>query len=89
MQIAEGTAVALGEIVREVQKCSDLISEIALASNEQAQGVSQVNIGLQQIDQVIQTKQHHVEFTHIPRRQNQRADRLAQAATAQAKTMFN
>jgi methyl-accepting chemotaxis protein len=54
MRIAEGTAEALNEIVTEISKCSNLISEIAVASNEQAQGVSQVNIGLQQIDQVIQ-----------------------------------
>lgn len=39
-----------------------------------------------QIDQVIQTKQHDVAFTHIPRTQNHRADRLAKAATQQATT---
>lgn len=54
MRIAESTSQALDKIVNEITKCSDLIAEIASASNEQAQGVSQVNIGLQQIDQVIQ-----------------------------------
>ncbi len=52
--IAERTASSLEEIVQEISKVTDLIAEIAAASNEQAQGVSQVNLGLQQIDQVIQ-----------------------------------
>ena len=53
-QIAERTAAALEEIVGSIGKVSDLIEEIAAASNEQAQGIVQVNIGMQQIDQVIQ-----------------------------------
>ena len=53
-QIAERTAEALGEIVGSIGKVSDLVEEIATSSNEQAQGISQVNIGMQQIDQVIQ-----------------------------------
>ena len=52
--IAEQTAEALGEIVGSISKVTDLIGEIAAASNEQAQGIAQVNIGMQQIDQVIQ-----------------------------------
>ncbi len=35
-------------------RLSKVIGEIAAASNEQAQGISQINVGLQQIDQVIQ-----------------------------------
>jgi len=53
-KIAELTAESLDEIVTAVTKVTDLIAEIAAASNEQANGVSQINIGLQQIDQVIQ-----------------------------------
>ncbi|WP_321368706.1 bacteriohemerythrin [uncultured Desulfuromusa sp.] len=53
-KIAERTAEALDEIVGSISKVSDLIEEIAASSNEQAQGISQVNIGMQQIDQVIQ-----------------------------------
>ena len=52
--IAERTSEALSEIVGSITKVTDLVSEIAAASNEQAQGISQVNIGLNQIDQVIQ-----------------------------------
>jgi methyl-accepting chemotaxis protein len=53
-QIAERTAKALSEIVNSISKTSDLIAEISVASQEQAQGVGQINTGLQQIDQVIQ-----------------------------------
>ena len=53
-QTAEKTAEALSEIVVSITKVTDLVSEIAAASNEQAQGISQVNQGLGQIDQVIQ-----------------------------------
>ncbi|EAT17097.1 HAMP domain-containing protein [Desulfuromonas acetoxidans] len=52
--IAEQTAEALTEIVSEIGKVSDLISEITIASKEQAEGVNQINIGISQIDQVTQ-----------------------------------
>jgi len=53
-EIANKTAVALGEIVTAATKVTDLINEIAAASNEQAEGITQVNQGLSQIDQVTQ-----------------------------------
>ncbi len=53
-QIADRTAQALTDIVSSISKTSDLIDEISVASQEQAQGISQINTGLQQIDQVIQ-----------------------------------
>ncbi len=53
-RIAQKTAEALGEIVGSITKVSDLVGEIAAASNEQAQGMIQVNQGLQQIDQSVQ-----------------------------------
>jgi len=53
-RIAEGTATALEEIVSSVLKVNDLIAEIAAAGTEQAQGISQINIGLGQIDQAVQ-----------------------------------
>ncbi|MCK5227258.1 MAG: HAMP domain-containing protein, partial [Desulfobulbaceae bacterium] len=52
--IANQTAESLGEIVSSVTKVTDLVGEIAAASNEQAEGISQVNQGLTQIDQVTQ-----------------------------------
>ncbi len=53
-QIAGQTSEALREIVSRVGKVTDLVAEIAAASNEQAQGIAQVNQGLSQIDQVTQ-----------------------------------
>ena len=53
-QIAEQTSTALGEIVGSISKVSDLVEEIAAASNEQATGITQINQGLTQIDQAVQ-----------------------------------
>ncbi len=52
--IAESTSEALAEIVSSVTKVTDLVGEIAAASNEQAQGINQTNQALGQIDQVTQ-----------------------------------
>jgi methyl-accepting chemotaxis protein len=52
--IAEQTAEALQEIMAGNSKIADLLKDMAIASNEQAQGISQVTIGLTQIDQVTQ-----------------------------------
>ena len=49
-QIATKSAEAFSEIVDTISKTSDLVSEIAAASNEQARGVAQANEGLRQID---------------------------------------
>lgn len=53
-EIAGRTSEALAEIVTGATKVTDLVGEIAAASNEQAQGISQVNQGLTQIEQVTQ-----------------------------------
>ncbi|MFX4262284.1 methyl-accepting chemotaxis protein [Pelotomaculum propionicicum] len=53
-KIAEDTSKALEEIVMGSAKVTDLISEIASASKEQAQGIEQINEGLSQVDQVTQ-----------------------------------
>ncbi|MBN1957933.1 MAG: cache domain-containing protein [Desulfuromonadales bacterium] len=53
-EIASQTAASLENIFTGVSKVSDLAEEIAAASNEQAEGISQINEGLGQIDQVIQ-----------------------------------
>lgn len=52
--IAEQTSSALENIVASIGKMKDLVAEIAAASNEQAQGISQINEGLGQIDQGVQ-----------------------------------
>ncbi|MDR2116999.1 MAG: methyl-accepting chemotaxis protein [Planctomycetaceae bacterium] len=53
-EVSAHTAEVLNTIVDQIRQTTDLISGIAEASNEQAQGVAQVTIGLQQIDAVTQ-----------------------------------
>ncbi|HKK02139.1 MAG TPA: methyl-accepting chemotaxis protein, partial [Desulfuromonadales bacterium] len=60
-QIANRTATSLTEIISEVTKMTDLVSEIAAASNEQAQGIAQVSQGVSQIDQVTQQNTANAE----------------------------
>ena len=54
-KIANGTASALVEIVKGVAIAADLLGEIAIASNEQATAISQINKGVEQVAQVVQT----------------------------------
>ncbi|MDR2762440.1 MAG: methyl-accepting chemotaxis protein [Planctomycetaceae bacterium] len=53
-EVSSRTSDVLNSIVEQVKQTADLVGGIAIASNEQAQGVSQVTIGLQQIDAVTQ-----------------------------------
>jgi len=53
-EVTSRTAEVLNTIVEQVKQTTDLVAGIAVASNEQAQGVNQVTIGLQQIDSVTQ-----------------------------------
>ena len=52
--IANNTAKALSEIVTGVTKTAEIISGIAKSSNEQAMGITQINMGLNQVSQVVQ-----------------------------------
>ncbi len=63
MQVAKSTAESFKEIVDGIVKTNDLVGEIAAASSEQAQGVSQINIGLSQVDQVTQQNTANAEET--------------------------
>ena len=49
------TGDALSEIQNSSVKVADIIGEITTSSNEQAQGISQINKGLTQINKVTQT----------------------------------
>ncbi|MDD3118820.1 MAG: methyl-accepting chemotaxis protein, partial [Victivallales bacterium] len=60
---ADAAAVAFKQIVASIIKVNELVGDIAVASNEQAQGISQVNQGLGQIDQVTQQNTAHAEET--------------------------
>ena len=63
LQMAQDTSESFKLIVDGVVKASDLVGEIAAASSEQAQGVSQVNLGLSQVDQVTQQNTANAEET--------------------------
>ena len=52
--IANETAQALANIVKNVDKAVELGEKIAVASEEQASGIAQVNQGLEQVSQVVQ-----------------------------------
>ncbi len=54
-KIANETAQALDKIVDGVSQAATLVGDIAVASNEQATGIAQVDLGIGQVSQVIQT----------------------------------
>jgi methyl-accepting chemotaxis protein len=54
VQLVGETGQALQRIVGEVASINDLITEIAASAQEQAQGLEQVNIAVNQMDQVTQ-----------------------------------
>ena len=61
--IAHSTQDSLGSVVVDVVKVADILGEISTASTEQAEGIAQISIGLQQIDQVTQQNTANAEET--------------------------
>ncbi len=61
VEIAEEVTKVLGEIVTSVSKTTDLVGEIAAASQEQAQGIDQVNQAVSQMDKVTQQNAANAE----------------------------
>ena len=53
-QIANDTATSLKDIVSGINESSQLVGEIARASEEQSLGISQINTGIDQVAQVVQ-----------------------------------
>lgn len=53
-KIANETALALHEIVAGIEKAAAIVGNIADASNDQASGISQINIGVGQVAKVVQ-----------------------------------
>ncbi|MBI4667256.1 MAG: MCP four helix bundle domain-containing protein [Nitrospinae bacterium] len=62
-EIADKAGQMLSGIVESVKKMTDLVGEIAAASNEQAQGVDQVNKAITQMDSVTQQTASNAEET--------------------------
>ncbi len=54
-RISEEVAASLGSIIEQVRNLDTLVSEIATASNEQTQGIGQVNIAIGEIGKVTQS----------------------------------
>jgi methyl-accepting chemotaxis protein len=54
-KIANQTADALNKIVENITSVSALVGDIAVASTEQASGISQINQGIMQVSEVVQT----------------------------------
>ena len=61
VDIATEVGKVLDEIVTSVGKTTDLVSEIAAASQEQAQGIDQVNTAVAQMDKVTQQNAANAE----------------------------
>jgi methyl-accepting chemotaxis protein len=66
-QVQEGvvlvnkTGASLTEIVGSIKKVAQIVSDIAVASNEQATGIDQINTALNQMDEVTQQNSALVE----------------------------
>ena len=54
-KIANETASALSSIMGSIDKVSDLVSDIAASSNEQATGIAQIDKGVEVVSNVVQT----------------------------------
>lgn len=54
-KIATETSAALNKIVDGIAKVANIVGDIAIASNEQATGISQINQGIMQVSEVVQT----------------------------------
>ena len=60
-KLVDAAGHTMEEIVSSVKKVSDLIAEIAAASQEQSSGIEQVNTAITQMDQVVQQNASLVE----------------------------
>jgi methyl-accepting chemotaxis protein len=63
--LAQKSAVSMGEIVDSITQVSFIVTEIAGASKEQSDGILQVNKAIEQIDQITQRNAAQVEETAV------------------------
>ena len=61
VEISKEVAESLGEIAQGSGKVNDLVAEIAAASNEQSQGIEQINTAVGRMDQVTQSNAANAE----------------------------
>jgi methyl-accepting chemotaxis protein len=60
-RLVQDAGSTMSEIVVSVKRVTDMISEISAASNEQSQGIGQVNVAVNQLDQMTQQNAALVE----------------------------
>ncbi|RYF08200.1 MAG: methyl-accepting chemotaxis protein [Comamonadaceae bacterium] len=60
-QLVNQAGITMGDIVEQVRRVADLIAEIGAATQEQGQGISQVNHAVNQLDQMTQQNAALVE----------------------------
>lgn len=63
VNVSQETSQVLEEIIVSSRKVAELVAEIAAASNEQAQGIDQMNIAMTQVDQATQANASNSEET--------------------------
>jgi len=59
--ITSKVGLALNEILAKARQMDELAGEIATASSEQADGISQINVAVAQMDKVTQSNAAHAE----------------------------
>ncbi|WCE03694.1 methyl-accepting chemotaxis protein [Pseudoxanthomonas sp. JBR18] len=87
-KVANGSALVdqagktMGEIVNSVQRVTDIMAEIAAASQEQSSGIEQVNLTITQMDETTQQNAALVEeATAAARSMEEQAGHLAEAVS--------
>jgi len=60
-QLAEQAGSTMRDIVASVQQVTHMVNDITIASNEQRQGIEEVNRAISQMDQVTQQNARMVE----------------------------
>ncbi len=93
VRLVERAGVALDEVVEQVGEISELVTGIAEASKEQAQGLNEINAGVGNLDQVTQQNAAMVEEStaaaHMLRQEAQNLSTLvARFAVDQAEANF-
>ncbi len=79
-QLVQSAGQTMGEIVASVQRVTDIIAEITAAAGEQSDGISQVNVAVNQLDQLTQQNAALVEqSTAAAESLKDQAQRLTQA----------
>jgi methyl-accepting chemotaxis protein len=62
-ELVKKTKEVFSDVVTQVQKVTDLVNEIATASEDQTNGIEQVNKAIQQMNQVVQQNAANSEET--------------------------